>query len=107
MTLAEAFLVGAAASLAVSAVRALVAFVLSRAARRERLVLTWLRPGALFGVEVASLTGIGRGALYPTLQGMEERGLIASRAVPGVGTSDGRPQRVYRLTDAGRAVSRG
>lgn len=54
-----------------------------------------------YGREIAGLTGLKSGSLYPILQRLDERGLLESRwlepAVPG------RPARhAYRLTGAGR-----
>jgi PadR family transcriptional regulator AphA len=40
------------------------------------------------------------GALYPALERLERRGLLASEALPQAG--HGRPRRRYRLTDDGR-----
>jgi PadR family transcriptional regulator AphA len=40
------------------------------------------------------------GALYPALERLERRGLLAAEALPQAG--HGRPRRRYRLTDAGR-----
>lgn len=76
---------------------------------RERLILVALRTplsGEATGAELVRNTGIGRDVIYPTLQRMEERGLVVHRGeVLVVGEEIERWTRVYRLTDAGREAA--
>lgn len=71
------------------------------------LILHVLAEGPSHGYAIASairqrsadVLAFGEGTLYPTLHGLEQRGLIA--AVEGT-DPDGRVRRRYRLTDAGQ-----
>jgi DNA-binding PadR family transcriptional regulator len=80
-----------------------------RLSGKERLILDLLlaAPGCeLYGLEMVGQSGdkLKRGTVYVTLQRMEEKGYVISRAVSVPGQS-GLPRRVYRLTGLGqRAV---
>ncbi len=73
------------------------------------LILHVLAEGPNHGYAIASairqrsgeVLAFREGTLYPTLHGLEGRGLI--EAIEDVG-ADGRPRRRYRLTDAGQTA---
>jgi DNA-binding PadR family transcriptional regulator len=44
---------------------------------------------------------VSRGAVYVTLERLEEKGQLASRQLPGGPGRAGRPKRVFRVTTAG------
>ncbi|MBP8273371.1 MAG: helix-turn-helix transcriptional regulator [Acidobacteria bacterium] len=44
---------------------------------------------------------VSRGALYTTLERLEDKGLIRWKTVPGTAARDGLPRRVYSATAAG------
>lgn len=69
-------------------------------------VLRALRGGDWsYGLEIAGVTGLKSGSLYPILARLDERGLLESRWLEPERT--GRPPRhAYRLTAAGQAVLR-
>lgn len=75
------------------------------------LAILRLREGA-YGLavrdELAEVAGRSpsTGALYTTLDRLERKGLIESRAVDGPGERGGRPRRYVRLTGAGLAALR-
>jgi PadR family transcriptional regulator PadR len=59
----------------------------------------------LYGLEIASATGLKSGSLYPILQRLDQRGLLESQWLEPA--ASGRPPRhAYRLTGAGRAALR-
>jgi|SRR6185312_8650998 len=70
---------------------------------QTQTVLTTLanRPSDwLYGLELAKLTGLKSGSLYPILIRLSERGLLESRWLDP--TDPGRPPRhAYRITTAG------
>jgi PadR family transcriptional regulator PadR len=56
-----------------------------------------------YGLEIAAVTGLKSGSLYPILMRLDERGLLESRWLEP--ERPGRPPRhAYRLTGAGRAA---
>jgi DNA-binding PadR family transcriptional regulator len=56
-----------------------------------------------YGYELAEVTGIASGTLYPALIRLAERGYLDSRwEMP---EPPGRPRHVYRLTDRGGAYT--
>ena len=62
------------------------------------------RPGAwIYGLEIASETGLKSGSLYPILIRLSERGLLEGKWLEP--EKPGRPPRhAYRITRAGRAA---
>jgi DNA-binding PadR family transcriptional regulator len=44
---------------------------------------------------------VSRGALYTTLDRLEDKGLIRWRTIPGTAARDGLPRRLYAVTGAG------
>ena|SRR6185312_12971965 len=74
---------------------------------QTQTVLTTLanRPSDwLYGLELAKLTGLKSGSLYPILIRLSERGLLESRWLDP--TDPGRPPRhAYRITTAGLRAS--
>lgn len=59
----------------------------------------------LYGLEIASATGLKSGSLYPILIRLAERGLLESQWLEP--SQEGRPPRhAYRITGAGRAALR-
>jgi DNA-binding PadR family transcriptional regulator len=74
----------------------------------QQLLLVILRLGAeAFGPEIAreleSRAGrrVSRGALYTTLDRLEDKGLVRWSTVPGTESRDGLPRRLYSATAAG------
>ncbi len=57
--------------------------------------------GILRGVQIALNREVAAGAVYATLDRIEEKGLILSRLEEGTPVRGGRPRRYYRLTAAG------
>lgn len=59
--------------------------------------------GANLGRELEQRAGrrVSRGALYATLDRLEDKGLIRWTQVPGSEARDGLPRRVYTVTAAG------
>src|SRR6476659_1501127 len=49
---------------------------------------------------------VSRGALYTTLDRLDDKGLIRWRTVPGTEARDGLPRRLYSVTAAGLAAVR-
>ena len=49
---------------------------------------------------------VARGALYTTLDRLEDKGLLRWRTVPGTEARDGLPRRLYTVTAAGLAALR-
>ena len=77
----------------------------------QQLLLVILRLGDdAFGPDVAreleTRAGrrVSRGALYTTLDRLEDKGLVRWRTVPGTEARDGLPRRVYSVTAAGMAA---
>lgn len=77
------------------------------------LLLAVLRLGSeAFGVEIArELDGraerrVSRGALYTSLDRLEEKGLLKWTLSPGGADRDGLPRRLYSLSPAGLAALR-
>ena len=77
------------------------------------LLLSVLRLGpAAFGVDIAreleARAGrrVSRGALYTSLDRLEDKGLLRWRAMPGHAARDGLPRRLYTVTAAGLAALR-
>ncbi len=61
--------------------------------------------GWLYGLEIAAVTGLKSGSLYPILVRLDERGLLEGRWTPS--DKPGRPPRhAYRITGAGRSALR-
>ena len=59
--------------------------------------------GPEIGRELESRAGrrVSRGALYTTLDRLEDKGLVRWRTVPGTEARDGLPRRLYSVTAAG------
>src|SRR5690348_7685303 len=77
------------------------------------LLLTLLRLGSgAYGLDIARelehLAGrrVSRGALYATLDRLEDKGLARWKAAAGTPARDGIPRRVYTVTPAGLAAVR-
>ena len=62
--------------------------------------------GPDIGRELEARAGrrVSRGALYTTLDRLEDKGLIRWRTVPGTEARDGLPRRLYAVTGAGLAA---
>lgn len=60
--------------------------------------------GSAIRDEIARRSGraVSRGSIYITLDRLEEKGLLASRAGPASADRGGRPKRLFRVTPAGR-----
>jgi PadR family transcriptional regulator len=74
----------------------------------QQLLLVILRldddaSGANLGRELERRAGrrVSRGALYATLDRLEDKGLIRWKQVPGTEARDGLPRRVYSVTAGG------
>lgn len=69
------------------------------------LELLIAKGGEMYGRELAKEPGAGlkQGAIYVTLQRMEERGYVESRTVAHKGP--GLPRRMYKPTNLGRVLS--
>lgn len=73
------------------------------------LVILRLREDA-FGPEIArelerrAGRRVSRGALYTTLDRLQDKGLVRWRTVPGTEARDGLPRRLYAITAAGVAA---
>jgi PadR family transcriptional regulator, regulatory protein PadR len=72
------------------------------------LLLTVLRLGAeAFGADVArdldqrASRAVSRGALYTSLDRLEEKGLVRWKAAAGTPARNGLPRRLYSVTPAG------
>jgi len=71
------------------------------------LLAVWKLAAEAYGRAVlrAVMTSLARetaaGAVYATLDRLEQKGLLASRMEPGTPVRAGRPRRYYRLTAAG------
>jgi PadR family transcriptional regulator len=79
----------------------------------QQLLLIILRLGdEAFGPDIAreleTRAGrrVSRGALYTTLDRLEDKGLLRWRTVPGTEARDGLPRRIYSVTAAGVAAVR-
>jgi len=77
------------------------------------LLLTILRLGSeAFGVDIAreleARAGrrVSRGALYTSLDRLEDKGLLRWKTAPGGAARDGLPRRLYAVTPAGMAALR-
>ncbi|HTM23694.1 MAG TPA: helix-turn-helix transcriptional regulator [Vicinamibacterales bacterium] len=77
----------------------------------QQVLLVILRLGAdaygpEIGRELEARAGrrVSRGALYTTLDRLEDKGLIRWRTVPGTEARDGLPRRLYAVTAAGLAA---
>jgi PadR family transcriptional regulator PadR len=76
--------------------------------RKEFLILEMLigsgRP--LYGLEMveASVGALKRGTIYVTLQRMQERGLVDSKAEPRTAPEIGIPRRMYWITGVGQRM---
>ena len=77
------------------------------------LLLTVLRLGSgAFAVDIArelesrARRRVSRGALYTSLDRLEDKGLLKWRVTPGGPERDGLPARVYTVTPAGMASLR-
>lgn len=78
---------------------------LSNSARSLLAALLEARGRWSYGYELASLTGIKSGTLYPLLIRLEAQGYLQAEWQPPVAT--GRPPRhAYRLTAAGQQIAR-
>ena len=78
---------------------------LSNTARALLAALLEARGRWSYGYELASLTGIKSGTLYPLLIRLEAQGYLQAEWQPPVAT--GRPPRhAYRLTAAGQKMAR-
>jgi PadR family transcriptional regulator, regulatory protein PadR len=69
-------------------------------------ILHAIAAGSEFGFDIMNATGLTSGTVYPTLDRLEEQGLLRSRwEDPRVARREGRPsRRSFRLTAAGTAV---
>jgi DNA-binding PadR family transcriptional regulator len=79
----------------------------------QQLLLVILRLGdGAFGPEIAreleTRAGrrVSRGALYTTLDRLDDKGLVRWKTVPGTEARDGLPRRLYAVTAAGVAAVR-
>jgi DNA-binding PadR family transcriptional regulator len=79
----------------------------------QQLLLVILRLGAsAYGVEIAreleTRAGrrVSRGALYATLDRLEDKGLVRWKVAQGPAIRDGLPRRAYTVTAAGLATLR-
>jgi DNA-binding PadR family transcriptional regulator len=79
----------------------------------QLLLLAVLRLGAnAFGAEIArelearADRTVSRGALYTSLDRLENKGLVRWRATPGTPERGGLPRRLYAVTPAGLAAVR-
>jgi DNA-binding PadR family transcriptional regulator len=77
------------------------------------LLLTVLRLGSsAYGVDIAreleTRAGrrVSRGALYTSLDRLEDKGLLRWRTIPGSAARDGLPRRLYTVSAAGLATLR-
>jgi DNA-binding PadR family transcriptional regulator len=77
------------------------------------LLLTVLRLGSTaYGVDIAreleARAGrqVSRGALYTSLDRLEDKGLLRWRVMPGNAARDGLPRRLYTVTAAGLTALR-
>lgn len=77
----------------------------------QQLLLVILRlKDEAFGPEIArelerrAGRRVSRGALYTTLDRLEDKGLVRWRTVPGTEARDGLPRRLYTATAAGVAA---
>src|SRR5207248_4471494 len=57
-------------------------------------------------LETRAARRVSRGALYTTLDRLDDKGLIRWRTVPGTEARDGLPRRLYAVTAAGVAAIR-
>jgi PadR family transcriptional regulator PadR len=57
-------------------------------------------------LEVRADRQVSRGALYTSLDRLEDKGLVRWRAVPGGPARDGLPRRLYTVTPTGIAALR-
>ena len=79
----------------------------------QLLLLTVLRLGAdAFGTEIAreldqrAGRSVSRGALYTSLDRLEDKGLVRWKPASGTPARNGLPRRVYTVTPAGVAALR-
>jgi PadR family transcriptional regulator PadR len=79
----------------------------------QQMLLVILRLGdEAYGPEIArelerrAERRVSRGALYTTLDRLEDKGLVRWRTVPGTEARDGLPRRLYSATAAGIAAVR-
>ena len=79
----------------------------------QQLLLVILRLGdEAFGpdigreLEARAGRRVSRGALYTTLDRLDDKGLVRWRTVPGTEARDGLPRRLYAVTAAGLAAVR-
>jgi len=57
-------------------------------------------------LEVRAGRGVSRGALYTSLDRLENKGLLRWKTAPGTALRDGLPRRAYNVTPAGLAALR-
>jgi PadR family transcriptional regulator, regulatory protein PadR len=69
-------------------------------------ILHAIAAGSEFGFDIMNATGLTSGTVYPTLDRLEDQGLLRSRwEDPRIARREGRPPRRYfRLTAAGTAA---
>jgi PadR family transcriptional regulator len=79
----------------------------------QLLLLAVLRLGSeAFGLDIAreletrAGRSVSRGALYTSLDRLEDKGLVRWRVAPGTPARNGLPRRVYLVTPAGIAALR-
>lgn len=73
--------------------------------KKELRVLEALADRDLYGLDFVNAKIAGHGSIYVLLARMEDRGLIEGREEEYVGAPPHHlPRRIYRITDAGRAV---
>src|SRR3954469_6259437 len=79
----------------------------------QLLLLAVLRLGAdAHGADIAreieshAGRGVSRGALYTSLDRLEDKGLVRWKAAPGTPARNGLPRRLYVVTSAGIAAVR-
>lgn len=64
--------------------------------------------GEHYGLDIATVTGLKSGSLYPILGRLEDNGWVTSRWEDIEPTDEGRPRRrYYRLTPDGIAMAKG
>jgi PadR family transcriptional regulator, regulatory protein PadR len=69
-------------------------------------ILHAIAAGSEFGFDIMNATGLTSGTVYPTLDRLEDQGLLRSRwEDPRIARREGRPPRRYfRMTAAGTAA---
>lgn len=64
-------------------------------------------PGEHYGLDIATVTGLKSGSLYPILGRLEDNGWVSSRWEDIDPADEGRPRRrYYRLTPDGMAMAK-